>query len=1045
MPTPEFCAERAQPILDRHNQAGVPEAEIRAAVRDFLIATELAPEAEIEMEQAPSESSTGRVDLRTRDVIIEFKVRIGDRIHPDPAHVRQLDAYLSAAVAGGQPQRFGILTDGKYWILRWPGMGAVRTQPPNAFTLSDANHGNHLYEWLRDQSQALEERGLTPTAEEVQKRLGEGPRFEQHIAALSDLYQANRDDPTIALKRDLWRSLLAAALGQVVEQEPDLDRLFVRHTYLSVVVGLAVQSAFGIEIEAAANSDPAALLGGQLFVDQTGVSGVVESDFFTWPAEAGPAAAGPAEAGPAEVGGDEWIRDLAKRIGWFDWSQAESDIARILYESVIPADDRRRLGEYYTPDWLAREIVDAVVTDPLNQRVLDPACGSGSFIFAAVRKYLNAAQADGRTSAQAIGGLLDHVIGIDVHPVAVHLARATWTLAAREALEGAVREGEAVSATVPVYLGDSLQLRAETSGMFAEQTVSIPVPDPPDSDFERNRELEFPRALVEQADWFDNLMTSMANAIENGEDPAWTLHDEDIGEGEDRKMLERTAALLKQLHDEGRDHIWAYYTRNLVRPVALRTDPVDVIVGNPPWITYNKTQAVVREELERQSKQRYKIWAGGRYATHQDIAGMFYARAVELYLKLEGRAAMVLPHSALQTGQYTKWRLGDWGQLAVDLQHAPPWDLERIEPNTFFPVPACVVFLRRQPPEAYPKRLGQTASRWRGPAGGPFTREQVHLTDTSGKFASVYGARARQGATIVPRALFFVNVEESSAIVQAADILTVSARRSKQEKEPWKSLEEPLLKSQAIEATHVIDVHLGETIASYVCLDPLKAVLPLSKTTGHIVRKEDGWHGVDPTTIGTRMRRRWRQINEMWDENKGASNKLRLIQRLDYVGNLAAQNVMIADGRKYVAYAQSGRPTAAVVSQPCIFDKKLYWLECGLDEAHYLCAIINSACLETLVAPLMNKGQFGPRDLEKHLWRLPIPEYDDANDLHRAIAEAGAAAAVGAQTLWSDLRAEREAKGQSTSVTVARREIRKWLSQSSKGQRVEELVGRLLS
>ncbi len=70
------------------------------------------------------------------------------------------------------------------------------------------------------------------------------------------LYQASRDDPTIAVKRDLWRRLLAAALGQVIAEEPDLDRLFVRHTYLSVVVGLAVQSAFGIAIEEAAQSNP---------------------------------------------------------------------------------------------------------------------------------------------------------------------------------------------------------------------------------------------------------------------------------------------------------------------------------------------------------------------------------------------------------------------------------------------------------------------------------------------------------------------------------------------------------------------------------------------------------------------------------------------------------------------------------------------------------------------------------------------------------------------------------------------------------------------
>ena len=287
MPTPELCNQFAQYILNRHHQPGVAEADIRASVRDFLIETGLADREAIDMEQSPASGWSGRVDLRTRDIIIEFKVRIGDQINPAEQHVTQLDDYLKAAVEGGRPQRFGILTDGKYWILRWPGMGPVRTQPPNAFTLSSAEHGLLLYEWLRDQSQALEERGVAPTDEDVKARLGDGPRFESHIGALTELYEANRDDPTIALKRDLWRSLLAAALGQVVEEEPDLDRLFVRHTYLSVVVGLAVQAAFGIEIEATANSDPVALLGGQLFVDQTGVSGVVESDFFTWPAEVG--------------------------------------------------------------------------------------------------------------------------------------------------------------------------------------------------------------------------------------------------------------------------------------------------------------------------------------------------------------------------------------------------------------------------------------------------------------------------------------------------------------------------------------------------------------------------------------------------------------------------------------------------------------------------------------------------------------------------------------------------------------------------------------
>ena len=92
----------------------------------------------------------------------------------------------------------------------------------------------------------------------------------------------------------------------------------------------------------------------------------------------------------------------------------------------------------------------------------------------------------------------------------------------------------------------------------------------------------------------------------------------------------------------------------------------------------------------------------------------------------------------------------------------------------------------------------------------------------------------------------------------------------------------------------------------------------------------------------------------------------------------------------------------------------------------------------------MPKGQFGARHVFKHLWRLPIPEYDDTNPLHVELAEAGEAAAIGAKALWDEVRVEREGKGQSTSVTVARREIRKWLSESAEGRRVEGLVGRLL-
>ena len=97
-----------------------------------------------------------------------------------------------------------------------------------------------------------------------------------------------------------------------------------------------------------------------------------------------------------------------------------------------------------------------------------------------------------------------------------------------------------------------------------------------------------------------------------------------------------------------------------MRPVALSHKKVDVIVGNPPVADLRNTASTLRTELEQQSKDLYGIWVGGRYANHQDVCSLFYARSVDLYLKDGGVIGMVMPHSALQTGQYAKWRTGSW-------------------------------------------------------------------------------------------------------------------------------------------------------------------------------------------------------------------------------------------------------------------------------------------------------------------------------------------------------------------------------------------------
>ena len=113
-----------------------------------------------------------------------------------------------------------------------------------------------------------------------------------------------------------------------------MDDLFIRHTYLTTVIGIVVQASFGIDVRALAETRPDDLVLGQKFRSDTGLEGVIESDFFAW---------------PTEVGADGFLKALARRIARFDWLAAPTDVAAILYETVIPPSERKQLGEYYTP------------------------------------------------------------------------------------------------------------------------------------------------------------------------------------------------------------------------------------------------------------------------------------------------------------------------------------------------------------------------------------------------------------------------------------------------------------------------------------------------------------------------------------------------------------------------------------------------------------------------------------------------------------------------------------------------------------------------
>ena len=585
--------------------------------------------------------------------------------------------------------------------------------------------------------------------------------------------------------------------------------------------------------------------------------------------------------------------------------------------------------------------------------------------------------------------------------------------------------------------------------MFAEHNIRVQVEE------EENTELVFPVSLVERAEAFDALMGDVSASIERGDDPFLALDDNHIDDSAERQVIGNTIATMKRLHDKGRNHIWAYYARNMVRPVVLSRSKVDVVIGNPPWINYNQTADILRDELQNLSRNTYGIWAGGRYATHQEVAGLFFVRSADLYLKDGGVIGFVLPHSALQAGQYSKWRSGQWrarksGQsVQVDFTLKPAWDLEQLKPNSFFPIPAA--FARKLSQDVSGKPLAGSVERWRGTAGAEdVRRETAGITDTGAAGESPYGGYSRQGATIVPRCFFYVNETENTAVVQAAPTITVNPPRGSQDKVPWKDPDLTDITGQTVENRHLFDVHLGETIAPYVVLEPLKVLLPLKREDVAIPTDDDGPGGIRLSGLERRMLERWQTVSRLWEDNKALANSLTLLQRLDYVHNLQAQlewQQDAGDRPVRLVYASSGTPTAALVADNGVLvDYTLFWMDCkDINEANYLLAIINSDALSDAVAPLMPKGQFGARHVQKHLWKLRIPEFDPALKLHVTIADAGVTAGGGAKERLAELREQYKQQEKELTVTIARRELRRWLRTSDEGMVVENTVGPLLS
>jgi len=989
------------------------EANVQSDVRTLLLygGLNLGEDDLVEAELEVQVGGGRRIDIETGLTVIEVKRDLRPAGVRDEA-VKQLAGYVRARTTALAQSYAGILTDGTEWRLYH--LVDDELEEISLFELTPARpDAEGLVVWLEGALATVE--AIAPTPREIERRLGAfSSAHALAYAELHRLYDKNRDDPTVTLKRQLWARLLRTAFGT---NFVDDDQLFIDHTLLVISAEIIAHAVVGLDPDVLS---PASVLNGQRFA-QAGISGVIEQDFFDWVAEV--------------PEGEAFVRQLSKRLTRFAWQDVEHDVMKVLYESIINADWRHRLGEYYTPDWLAEVMVAETVDEPLTQRVLDPSCGSGTFLFQAVRHYLKAAAEAGTTDADAITGATEHVLGIDVHPVAITLARLTYLLAiGRDRLQTPGRP----DIHVPVYLGDSVQWRTAAMSLWAHEGLTISI----DDDVQLwASSLHFPSRLLDDASTFDRLVEELARRAADREPGSAvpslaTTFSRFAVHPDDQDDVQKTFATMCQLQDEGRDHVWSFYVRNLARPLWLSQEDnrVDCIVGNPPWLAYRFMTIEMQVSFREMSEER-GLWAGASVATHQDLSGLFLTRAVELYLKPGGRFSLVMPLAALSRRQFAGLRTGNWETSTGGAKGAfgTPWDLHAVKPN-LFRVPPCVVNGTRADTSTLATSLPSEAEAWSGRlpgrniswalAGPHITRVEAGVRVAIDAPCSPYHSRFTQGASLVPRFLLMIEDAPTSPIGVAAGRRAVRSMRTPNEKQPWKDL--PSLQG-SVETEFVRPVHLGATLLPYRLLGSWDGIIPWDGTT-----LLDGANSRLDSYPG--LAHWWTQAEDVWDDNKG-ENHLTLLEQVDFRGKLSVQ---LPTAPHRVLYTGSGQYMAAVrIDDPrAVIDTTLYWAAAStVDEARYLTAVLNSPETTNLLTPLQSRGEHNPRHFHTLVWRLPIHLFEPTDAVHRQLVDLAARAEVIAAN--TDVSAHRTFQAQ-------RRVIREELNRQGISQAIDALVVDLL-
>lgn len=677
------------------------------------------------------------------------------------------------------------------------------------------------------------------------------------------------------------------------------------------------------------------------------------------------------------------------------------DLLKRLYQYLIPKEIRHDLGEYYTPTWLAEFTLDEAGYHGQPGRVLDPACGTGTFLVSTLRRRLNWARTQGEFEADRVAlaqNILGSIVGFELNPLAVIAARTNYLLAA-----GAVLR-VLPDVEIPVYLCDSIltPVVADVSLLGDNYELKTSV-----------GKFEVPTELVAS----ESLPTA-TNLLEDALSGGYTSREflrrcqRELPSVTDAELatLGTLFGQLDTLHREGRDGVWARIIRNAFAPVL--SGLFDFVVGNPPWVNWQSLSAEYRAATQGMWVD-YGLFSlsgsqGRLGGGKKDLAALFVYRATDAYLRSGGTLSFVVPQSLLKGKQasdgFRRFQIGVTGAfLGMKRAH----DFEALQPFEGASTKTVVIALRKGEKTTYP--IPYTV--WKparprtriSPSDGlddvkakcaaidgtaqpvsPLVATSPWLTTTAGLGAAIAPAMGRSayrafiGVCTWANGIYWLKVTGRlpGGLIQVENLREEAKDQSSA----------PQLVSAAVEPNYVYPLVRSRDIHRWVARPSVYMLIPQDPQR----RK-----GVDESQMRVDCPRTYKFLKSF----EGALTERSGLKKYFNVGNgdafYSVYNFSEASLGSYrVVWRQMVRRITAAVLEP-IDDP---WLGRAVpqtqhvvsvvnvdskDEAHYLCAMMNSSATTAISISYSTGKSYGIPSLMEN---VRIPKFDPKREIHARLA-----------------------------------------------------------